>query len=560
MTLTDPSRNDRWLTRIRLQFLAGGFLGGWVLAAGLEFFRWEGITRLPGWEVRWAAAFLAVWTLLSPGTAGSILTALRNHFRFSRDAPPPKLLLPPWGLAALGAAGGALWWELPGTFFMTAAFLIGFRSVLRRLPPGERTSLSRLISLALATRLLFIFVYYPLASFMGWTAAWLTLDVPPVLVPVLFGDGVDALSLSRAWALYWRGDWVSPAEFAEIANPDRSLFSIHGDVRHLLPPALLFFVFGVEMIGARVLSSVATVCAAVIAYFTLRGRFGVRAAWCAAALLAFWPTLFSWSLDALKEPYFLLLLIASAWFTERFSREGGWRPMAASLVMLGLALSVRTRWFPPIVFTAVICLGGWVIRKALHRFSRVRQAACGALVLGLLIGGVFAWPAGRRLVYYYSHQSVSAQRSFALHYGNGYKVWPAEYYTRSTNDFPIIFKWRDAAWANLKNLGHVMFEPFPRWWGGRGWKGAAFFLLAVPWWIVVGLAGVGGGVIAFRKDGMGWIYLVYTSVTLAFLATFSGNVGTLIRHRDSVSPILLMIAAVGVSAVWERLRPGESRG
>ncbi|MDP6619552.1 MAG: glycosyltransferase family 39 protein, partial [Nitrospinota bacterium] len=373
MTLTDPSRNDRWLTRIPVRFLAGGFLGGWVLAAGLESFRWGGITRLPGWEIRWAAALLAVWTLLSPGTVSSIFTALRDRLCLNRAA-PPAIILPRWGLVVLGASVGALWWELPGTLFLTAAFLVGFRSVLRRLPPGERTSLSRLISLALAIRLLFIFVYYPLASFMGWTAAWLTLDVPLVHVTVLFGDGVDAISLSRAWALYWRGDWVSPAEFAEIVNPDRSLFSIHGDVRHLLPPALLFFVFGVEMIGARVLSAVATVCAAVIAYLTLRDRFGARAAWCGAALLAFWPTLFFWSLDALKEPYFLLLLIASAYFAERFSREGGWRPMAASVVMLGLALSVRTRWFPPIVFTAVICLGGWVIRKALHRFSRVRQA------------------------------------------------------------------------------------------------------------------------------------------------------------------------------------------
>ena len=52
MTLTDPSRNDRWLTRIPVRFLAGGFLGGWVLAAGLESFRWGGITRLPGWEIR----------------------------------------------------------------------------------------------------------------------------------------------------------------------------------------------------------------------------------------------------------------------------------------------------------------------------------------------------------------------------------------------------------------------------------------------------------------------------------------------------------------------------
>ncbi len=95
-----------------------------------------------------------------------------------------------------------------------------------------------------------------------------------------------------------------------------------------------------------------------------------------------------------------------------------------------------------------------------------------------------------------------------------------------------------------------LFEPFPRWW--KGLKGTARLLLAVSWWVGMGFCILGIWRIVVRRDGVGWVYIAYVLITLGFLAIFSGNVGTLIRHRDTASPILLMIAAVGVSTLMER--------
>lgn len=542
------------MMKSRYRMFAGGFLAGLVSGAVLEWIRLGALPWLAGREVRVAAAVLALWAIIAPERVRAALSRRLSRLRPLR--PEPASGGRSWAVPWAGAAAGLLAWEAPGSLFLVAAFLACFHFALKGWPPEERRWLGRLIYAALALRLLFIFIYYPLASSMGWTAAWLTLDVPPFHVPVLFGDGADAINMSRAWALFWRGEWVSPSEVQEIFNPDRSFFSIHGDVRHLLPQAALFFLFGVETLGARVLSAVVSVGAGVVAYAALRNRFGARTAWCGAALLAFWPTLFLWSLDALKEPYFLLLLMSSACFAERVPREGGWKALAASVALLGAALSIRTRWFPPLALTVAVCLGGFLLQRALRRSSLMKRVGCGLVLLALIGSFLALWPPSRRLILFYTYESVSAQRNFAVGYGSGYKVWPAEYYARPTRDFPKILQWQDAAGAWGRNLGHVLFEPFPKGW--NGWKGVAYFGVAVPWWMALAAALWGGWEIAVRRDGFGWMCLAYVGITLGFLAAFSGNVGTLIRHRDTASPILLLIAAVGVSALWDRVRPGGS--
>ncbi|MFQ5915012.1 MAG: ArnT family glycosyltransferase [Nitrospinota bacterium] len=542
-----PSRSVRDVIGNGLRPLAGGLVAGIVIGAVLEWVRLGSLPWVPGREVRLAPAVLAVWAWTSPETVRSLM------FRGRPVEPGP---LPAhrhrWIALFFGTAAGLLWWALPGTFFLVLAFSVGFNSVARSWPLEERTWLGRLIYAALAARLLFIFFYYPLASSLGWTAAWFALDVPGFHVPVLFGDGAEAILMSRAWALFWRGEWVSPGEVSEIFNPDRSVFSIHGDVRHLLPQSFLFFVFGVEPAGARVLSAVVSVLAGVVGYAALRDRFGVRAARWGAALLCFWPTLFLWSLDALKEPYFILAVVSSAYFGERFSRGEGRGWLAGSVATLVAALSIRTRWLPPIALTAALCLGGVVIQRALRRFALWQRIGCGLVALGLVASFAAAWAPGRRLVDYYVLESISAHRIFATGFGSGYKVWPAQYYSSIMTRLQKTFRWRDAAAAWANNLGHVLLEPFPRWWKGR--KGIAYFLLAVPWWLALAMAFLGGWKIAIRRAGIGWAYLAYVAITLGFLAIFSGNVGTLIRHRDSASPVLLMIAAIGVPTLGWRVR------
>lgn len=531
--------------RRRLRSLAGAALAGLVLGAGLEWIDRGSLPWIVGREVRVAAAVLSGWALISPGAFRRFVLEPLIGRRLTGDPPSPSAQ-PYWVPLLMAVCGGVLWWFLPGTFFLVSVFFLLCGRFLRDWPQDERLRVQRLLFASLAVRLIVIFGYYPLASAMAWTTAWVSLDVPSFHVPVLLGDGADAITLSWAKARLWRGVWVSPSDLREILNPERSFLALHGDVRHLLPQTLLFYVFGVEPISARVLSALTGVLTGLFIYAAMRNRFGPHAAWWSAVLVSFWPTLFLWSLDALKEPYFLVAVAASAFFVSRFSerRQRTWLALALGLMAVGL--SIRTRWLSPLLATTGLCLGGFVIQRYLHRLNWSKRVGLGLLSVAVVVVFLMGWERGRRLFVFYAHGSYTAQRNFASA-KTGYRVWPAEYYTQPESRMSAFYRWRDMPLAWLKNLGHVLFEPLPRRrWGAKGW---AFMVLTLPWWGALALATCGAWKVAVERDGVGWVWLAYIGLTFGFLAMFSGNVGTLIRHRDTASPILLMLAGLGISSL-----------
>ncbi len=527
--------------------LIGLFIGAvfeWRLFGPLTW----GMSR----ESQIAAVGISAWGLIAPSNFSWIIfSRLLGRWKTS-----PRIVdkfKNSWILAGVAVVLGSAVWTNPATVAVLVFFWFVFIRLLGNFGQSERSALKWFLLASAGTRLLIIFCYYSFATLKGWTAAWVTIDFPPYEVPVLFGDGADAIQYSRATATYWRGFRVSASDLYEVFNPDRSFLDIHGDVRHLLPQTVLFYLFGVEPIAARVLSALVGVLGAFLSYLTLRGRFGKNVAWTAAILISFWPTLFAWSIDALKEPYVLLLIVASALFSTRFAEERRWYDLVLSLAFLGMALSIRTRFYPVIYGTSALCLGGYFVHRGLRHESPTKRIAGGIMILLFLIGLTLAWPSSRRILVENTYRGFTAHLSFSQSPA-GYKVWPRSYYTHLGTLEDVerkkAFSIKDWPGAWLRNLGHVLVEPLPR----RGKFGALLAILGFGWWLAVLFAAVGTYIVAVRRDGVGWLFVVYVCLCFGFLAMFSGNAGTLIRQRDIATPLLLILTAIGAGGCFRLLR------
>ncbi len=517
--------------------LIGLFIGVFLDWESTKSLHW-GMSR----QAQIVATCLYIWGLIIPANfCHFFLERLFGHceiyskFQKNRGGP--------YGLAGISIVLGFASWKFPATIFLLAIFSLIFRSLLNNSDWKERSLLKWFIVASASLRLLAIFAYFPIATYMGWTASWNTLDFPAYEVPVLFGDGADAILYSRAKATFWRGFWIPTSDLFEVFNPERSFVGIHGDVRHLLPQTIIFFLFGVEPVAARVLSAMLAVLSAVLAFTILRDNFGKQAAWIGITLISFWPTLLIWSLDALKEPYYVLLIVMAAFFSTRFAKNRRWYDLLFSLVIFAMALSIRTRFYPALYGTMVLSLGGYLIHLGFHRWLPTRRIFGGILILVLVAGMILALPFTRKILIENTYRSYTAHLSFSES-PSGYRVWPKFYYTHIAKmeepDRRKAFSVKDWPGAWIRNLGHVLFEPFP-----KGESNPLKISLAFGWWLVIILATVGIYVIAVRRSGIGWIFITYVFLIFAFLAMFSGNAGTLIRQRDMATPLLLILAAIG---------------
>lgn len=517
--------------------LVGLFMGALLEWENTRSLHW-GMSR----QAQIVAASLYAWGLLTPANfCYFFFERFFGHWRIYSKF--PKSRGGPFALASVAIVLGFASWRFPATVFLLVLFSLIFSSLLNNLDQNERSLLRWFLIASAGLRLLAIFVYFPIATHMGWTASWNTLDISAYEVPVLFGDGADAILYSRAKATFWRGFWIPTSDLFEVFNPERSFVGIHGDVRHLLPQTIIFFLFGVEPVAARVLSAMIAVLSAFLAFTILRDNFGKQAAWIGITLVSFWPTLLIWSIDALKEPYYLLLVMMAAFFCARFAKNRRWYDLLYSLAVFAMALSIRTRFYPALYGTVALSLGGYLIHRGFHHWRPTRRIFGGFLILALLVGMTLTLSPTRQILVENTYRSYTAHLSFSES-PSGYQVWPKFYYTDIAKmeepDRRKAFSVKDWPGAWVRNLGHVLFEPFP-----KGESNPLKISLAFGWWLMILLAAVGTCTVAARRSGVGWIFITYVFLIFAFLAMFSGNAGTLIRQRDMATPLLLILSAIG---------------
>lgn len=307
---------------------------------------------------------------------------------------------------------------------------------------------------------------------------------------------------------------------------------------------MFYYLFGFSPIAVKGLNCFLGAWMGVLLFLGLRRRFHPQIARWSAVAVACFPSLVFWSISNLKDtPLIFLTLLAILLFVrldevqENRDRLRYAAYLAAVLALHGL---VREGLF---LVLAASLLGAWILARI--RVNRLALGGCVASAIGL-----GAWPAFREM-FAIRVRSVLAQLfhkhiGYAVSDGMAYPFLPPEFYIGKYNTDWVQAGGHGVAIAIgiVKALLHFFAEPvltrFDR----------PIHLLGLPqlvvWYGVLFFALIGVAA-CLRRDARKGLFLLLPALLLSFvIALTCGNVGTLFRVRDLVTPFILSFACAGL--------------
>ncbi|MDP7384728.1 MAG: glycosyltransferase family 39 protein [Nitrospinota bacterium] len=442
---------------------------------------------------------------------------------------------------AAGAVAGFFWWLSPGAAFLglaAAGLAVGLK---RFCAPEDWEFLRGLFIASLVLRLALLAVAYAWAITKGWTYS-----NPNVLdfhfrTPMVFGDG--GYFTARAWALsqIWRGAEVWPQALYEIRQ-------VYGATSFLYLPTAFFYLFGPEgLIAVRLINPFIGACLPLMVYGLTRELFGRPAGRIASITVSIFPSLILWSLDLLKDTTFIVITLATVWWMVRFQRRKRLSAWLAAAVMVALSFTVRNDL--GILLLALVGLG-WI--PVVWRRCVGRSPARALLAL-LLLAAVFLSPPVRGVMGVQLYWLFSVQRGAASTAGRStYPLWNQRLYRhKAPETFLTDVKPLEVLRAFGLGQYHFWLEPTP--WGPRS-RGERLAIPQMMLWYVILLASLAGIWRLRRNPSELFILLVFLGAASAIMGMTGGNVGTIFRHRDVLTPVLIAAAGGGLAGWLRRTR------
>jgi hypothetical protein len=345
-------------------------------------------------------------------------------------------------------------------------------------------------------------------------------------------------AIARSW-------WVRNIWLDAPIGPlyEISLYDPYGATSYSYLLGAIQLLVGQSPYGLNFVSIAAFLAGSIALYRVARQSFGSRSAAIGLGVLLFWPTTFAWSVSMLKEPMQFALTAFLLVFTLRAVRSRTWWAcLAGALCAVATAYALATLKSATVYVAVGGCAGG----VAAWAMTRRPAIAAVSLVTLLAIASVaLSRPDARELAMGVVRSAADRQIGHVTSYGFGYKVLDQRFYSYGSRivrtlqpgeAFRFLVR---AVWA---------FFTVPRPWEIESRAGFAYEPQQLAWYALVVL-GVPGVVAGFRRDPLvTWILLAIVGAGVAVIAPNSGNVGTLVRHRDMVIPALALLGAAGFAA------------
>jgi hypothetical protein len=136
--------------------------------------------------------------------------------------------------------------------------------------------------------------------------------------------------------------------------------------------------------------------------------------------------------------------------------------------------------------------------------------------------------------------------------GHGYKLLDQRFYSDWVDPFATMSP-MEALRFTARALVSVAIVPLP--WQIQSWSEIVFLPQQVVWYALVVLAPV-GLVAGLRRDLLLTCILAGLSIAgAAAVGLNSGNIGSMVRHRDTVVPFVVWLSALGVVVIVTRWMP-----
>lgn len=412
---------------------------------------------------------------------------------------------------------------------LAVSFWLLIRAATRDLGPRERRWVVALVSIALALRVAAI--------------ASLVLQVDPSRgsFAAFFGDGLYAIKRSIWLRNSALGIPIAPEYFTLAFDP----YGWSG-YHYLL--AAVQIVTGPSPIGLHLLSSFFFLSTLLLMYRLFRQSYGVHPAILTLGLLLFIPTLFAWSVSVLKESFHLCLMVLVLLGALHVIRGPTIRHRAGGLVLLvGSMAAVNTMRSGALAIVAMGLVLGCLMRLMARS---VWVFVPSAVLLAATTTYVVTRPAIQARALDEVRLAANRHVGQVLTEGQGYKILDDRFYIAGGVSTPTMTV-PEAQRFVIRGAMAFVLVPLP--WDVHSLSGLVYLPQQIIWYVLLVCAAFGLPV-AWRRDALVTsIICGYALVGLVVIAPNSGNVGTLVRHRDLILPFVAWIGAVGVICIAARV-------
>ncbi|MGE0040284.1 MAG: hypothetical protein AB7H88_04165 [Vicinamibacterales bacterium] len=349
-----------------------------------------------------------------------------------------------------------------------------------------------------------------------------------------FGDGLYSITRSLWLRNSALGIPIAPEYFIHAFDP-------YGRTGYHYVLAAIQILVGPAPIALHLASIFFFFAALFVLHGVVRRSYGAPAALATFLLLAFLPSWFAWSVAVLKESFHFLLMAVILAGTLVVVRSPSWRyRVLAGLAVIASMALVDTLRSGALAIVVVGIAIGVVARLAFSRTAVFVPAVALLAVLSVLalrspavqtrLLGEFQMAANRHI-----GQVMSAGQSFKLlddrfyfeGAGSAFTMTPEEelrFAVRSAVAFFLVpLPWEIGSLSLLAYLPQQML-----------WYGLVIFAcygLAAAWRRDPLVTGIIGG---------------YLAMGVAVIMPNSGNIGTLIRHRDLILPFVACVGVIGL--------------
>lgn len=429
------------------------------------------------------------------------------------------------GVLLAGMALGCLYTASPSTVLFAVAAVGVCAAAVSGLEGRERRWVLRVLVLAIGLRLLV------LALFVA------SVDHDRVGVASILGDGLYVKTRSLWLRNIWLGIPVAPSDF-------EGAYETYGWTGYNQILALLQVLLGPMPYGIHLVSLILYLGATVLLHRTVRQSFGPVPAIGSLAVILFMPSLFVWSISGLKESAVVfanVLGVAALVHLVRQSRRL-WRIVALTVTFASVALGSALRAGGGVMIGAGLAAGLAMRAALLNLWTMVLLAA---IVVG---GGVLM----RNQPVLQERVAQTIKQTARIHLGHvntegiSYKLLDARFYAPDRIDPADTMTTGEGVRFVIRAMLSVVLVPLP--WQMMSASQLAFLPQQILWYLLIPLA-LAGVVVGLQKDPLVTCLLAGSSLMGGVIVGLnSGNIGTMVRHRDMFVPFVICLGSVG--ATW----------
>lgn len=353
------------------------------------------------------------------------------------------------------------------------------------------------------------------------------------------GDGLFAKLRSLWIRNAWLGIPIDQSQF-------QTAFGDFGWTSYLYVLAYVQYLLGPAPYAVHLLSVCCVIAAAGLLYRLVRRCFGPVSALIALAFMLFLPTLFMWSVSAMRESWLLLLTTVVLVGTERVVRGHYWAVRAgwaSAVVAAALTLgTTRVGWLFIVVTSLIIAITGTFVTRRAYRLAAL------VVLLPLLGTILLQQPWVQTRVMERLRTAAIVHLGHVNTEGYHYKLVDQRFYSGSPDQNPVLLQsmTRDEALRfMLRAMSSFVLVPLP--WQSASRSQLLFIPQQLIWYGLVLLAAV-GAVKAVRRDAfVAWLFIGLIGTSAVVIAPHEGNMGTLVRHRDGIVPFVICLSAIGLA-------------